>query len=57
MSAAPPPVSETTSILRQHWRPALLLLLAVLVPLALFADIAEDILGHGGFAWDRTMLA
>lgn len=44
------------NLLRQHWRTALLLLLAVLLPLLLFANIAEDVLKHGGFAWDKTVL-
>lgn len=44
------------TLLRQHWRTALLLLLAVLLPLLLFADLAADIFRHGGFPWDKAIL-
>lgn len=33
-----------------------MLLLAVLLPLALFAALAEDIFREGGFAWDQSLL-
>ena len=63
MPAVPPPptdrhatVTPLRGIIRQHGRAALLLLLAVLAPLLLFADLAEDIFRHGGFAWDRSLL-
>lgn len=48
--------SPPQGIIRQHGRAALRLLLAVLVPLLLFADLAEDIFRHGGFAWDQSLL-
>ena len=51
-----PVLSPTTSVIRQHWRTILLLLVAVLAPLLLFADLAEDIFRHGGFPWDRAIL-
>lgn len=60
-SSPPNPVSPAQTpppqhIIRQHGRTVLLLLLAVLAPLLLFADLADDVLKHGGFAWDRTIL-
>lgn len=51
-----PVLSPTASVVRQHWRTILLLLVAVLAPLLLFADLAEDLFRHGGFAWDRAIL-
>ncbi|WP_102125425.1 phosphatase PAP2 family protein [Deinococcus planocerae] len=43
-------------LLARHWRQLALLFLGVLLPLALFADLAEDIFREGGFAWDRAVL-
>ncbi|EYB67677.1 PA-phosphatase-like phosphoesterase [Deinococcus phoenicis] len=41
----------------RHWTQLALLLLGVLVPLLLLADLTEDVFRGGGFTWDRTILA
>lgn len=47
---------DLPNLLARHWRQLALLLLGVLVPLLLFADLADDVFREGGFAWDRTVL-
>lgn len=47
---------EFIPFLTQHWRPILLLLLGVLVPLALVAHFAEEVFRDGGYAWDQAIL-
>lgn len=51
------PTQVLLPFVRRHWRSLLLLLVAVLAPLVLFADLAEDIFRDGGFAWDQSILA
>ena len=53
----PTPTQVLLPFVRRHWRSLLLLLVAVLAPLVLFADLAEDIFRDGGFAWDQSILA
>ncbi|MBB5232940.1 phosphatase PAP2 family protein [Deinococcus budaensis] len=48
---------DLPTLLAAHWTRLALLLLGVLGPLALFADLAGDVLRTGGFGWDRTILA
>lgn len=44
------------AFLRKYWRPVLLLLLGMLVPLLFVMDITEDVFRDGGFAWDASVL-
>lgn len=44
-------------LLARHWTQLALLLLGVLAPLLLLADLTEDVFLDGGFGWDRTVLA
>ncbi|WP_034384157.1 phosphatase PAP2 family protein [Deinococcus sp. YIM 77859] len=48
---------DLPDLLRRNWRQLALLLLGVLVPLLLLADLTEDVFQDGGFAWDRAILA
>ncbi|MBB5294121.1 phosphatase PAP2 family protein [Deinococcus metallilatus] len=48
---------DLPDLLARHWTQLALLLLGVLVPLLLLADLTEDVFREGGFAWDRTVLA
>lgn len=48
---------DLPELLARHWRQLALLLLGVLLPLLLLADLTEDIFQDGGFAWDRAILA
>lgn len=43
-------------LLRLHWRMLLQLLLGVLAPLILIAELTEDVFRDGGFSWDQAML-
>lgn len=47
---------EIIAFVRAHWRSLLLLLLGVLLPLVLIAELTEDLLRDGGFAWDAAIL-
>lgn len=53
----PDRLHEAVAFLRTHWRGLLLLLLGVLLPLVLIAELTEDIFRDGGFAWDTAVLA
>lgn len=53
---SPPLLHEIVAFVRAHWRGVLLLLLGVLLPLVLIADLTEDIFRDGGFAWDNAIL-
>lgn len=44
-------------LLARHWTRLALLLLGILAPLLLLADLTEDVLQEGGFSWDQTVLA
>lgn len=52
----PDRLHEAVAFLRTHWRGLLLLLLGVLLPLVLIAELTEDIFRDGGFAWDTAVL-
>lgn len=43
-------------LLRLHWRLILLVLLGVLAPLLVVADLTEEVFRDGGFAWDQATL-
>lgn len=45
------------ALLARHRRQLALLFVGVLLPLWLFADLADDIFREGGFAWDQAVLA
>jgi membrane-associated phospholipid phosphatase len=45
-----------TRLLRRNWARLLLLFTGVLVPLAAFAALAEDVVGQEDFRWDRPLL-
>lgn len=47
---------ELFAFARSHWRSLLLLLLGVLLPLVLVAELTEDLFQDGGFAWDAAIL-
>ncbi|CAM4347828.1 phosphatase PAP2 family protein [Deinococcus marmoris] len=47
---------EIVAFARGHWRGLLLLLLGVLLPLVLIAELTEDVFRDGGFAWDTAIL-
>lgn len=48
---------DLPALLSEHWTRLALLLLGVLAPLGLFADLAGDVLAAGGFRWDRALLS
>ncbi|PNY79976.1 phosphatase PAP2 family protein [Deinococcus koreensis] len=43
-------------LLRLHWRLILLVLLGVLAPLVLIAELTEEVFRDGGFSWDQAIL-
>ncbi|CAM3156302.1 Undecaprenyl-diphosphatase [Deinococcus saxicola] len=47
---------EIFAFVKGHWRGLLLLLLGVLLPLVLTAELTEDIFRDGGFTWDTVIL-
>ncbi len=47
---------EIVAFVKAHWHSLLLLLLGVLLPLVLIADLTEDIFRGGGFVWDGAIL-
>lgn len=40
----------------KHWRALLLLLLCILVPLVLVANLTDEVFREGGFVWDQAIL-
>ncbi|MDV6374006.1 phosphatase PAP2 family protein [Deinococcus arenicola] len=49
-------LQEIVPFLKSHWRTLLLLLLGVLLPLVLVAELTEDVFRDGGFVWDGAIL-
>src|SRR5271167_405491 len=50
-------VPRTVLILfKDNWAKVLLLFLGVFLPLAIFADLADDVVKRGNFAWDEPVL-
>ena len=47
---------DLPALLARHWTQLALLLLGVLAPLLLVADLAEDVFRGGGFPWDQGLL-
>ncbi|MFD1730422.1 phosphatase PAP2 family protein [Deinococcus malanensis] len=47
---------ELLPFLKRHWKALALLLLGVLTPLVLIANLIEDVFRNGGFAWDQAIL-
>lgn len=47
---------ELLPFLKRHWKALALLLLGVLTPLVLIADLIKDVFQDGGFAWDQAIL-
>lgn len=48
--------ADLLAFLRRHWRALTMLLVGVLIPLILVADLTEDVFREGGFAWDQAIL-
>ncbi|GBF06630.1 PA-phosphatase-like phosphoesterase [Deinococcus aerius] len=44
-------------LLARHWTQLALLLLGILLPLLLLADLTEDVFREGGYPWDQSVLA
>ncbi|CAM3602259.1 phosphatase PAP2 family protein [Deinococcus frigens] len=49
-------LEEIVPFVKAHWRVLLLLLLGVLLPLVLIAELTEDVFRDGGFVWDTAIL-
>jgi len=47
---------ELLPFIKRHWKALLRLLLGLLLPLILVADLTEDVFRDGGFAWDQALL-
>lgn len=51
-----PAIQTVASLFKRNWTRVLLLFLGVLVPLAVFGALAEDVAEHEDFRWDVPLL-
>jgi membrane-associated phospholipid phosphatase len=56
MAAMRPGLKAVTSLLWRHWPRLLALFVGVLLPLLVFAALAEDVVAHKKFWWDEPVL-
>lgn len=56
MATTRPAQSTVTGLFKRNWTRLLLLFLGVLVPLAAFAALAEDVVEQEAFRWDAPLL-